>query len=171
VTATDTPNGAVGSPEPLELRDVEQFVYREARFADEHDYDAWEALWTDDGLYWVPANDDDIDPETQVSVIYDNRRRIATRLEQLRTGKRHAQSPKSRLRRTMTNVEIMGTEGEDTVVGANFMAVEAGERGRNLWAGRVTYRLRVVNGELKLAYKKVELVDNEYVLPTMSFLL
>ena len=24
-------------------------------YADEHDYDAWEALWTDDALYWVPA--------------------------------------------------------------------------------------------------------------------
>ncbi len=34
---------------------VEQFLYREARYADEHDYDAWEALWTDDALYWVPV--------------------------------------------------------------------------------------------------------------------
>ena len=34
---------------------VEQFLYREARYADECDYDAWEALWTDDALYWVPS--------------------------------------------------------------------------------------------------------------------
>jgi len=33
----------------LDLRQIEQFLYREARYADEHDYDAWEALWTDDG--------------------------------------------------------------------------------------------------------------------------
>jgi hypothetical protein len=42
----------------LDLRQIEQFLYREARYADEHDYDAWEALWTDDASYWVPAGGD-----------------------------------------------------------------------------------------------------------------
>ena len=35
------------------LREVEQFLFREARFCDEHAYDAWESLWTDDGVYWT----------------------------------------------------------------------------------------------------------------------
>src|SRR5262245_24274893 len=68
---------------PLDLRLVERFLYREARLADEHDYDGWEALWTDDGVYWVPANGDDTDPATAMSVIHDNRGRIATRIRQL----------------------------------------------------------------------------------------
>ena len=72
----------------LDLREIEQFLYAEARYADEHDYDAWEALWTDDAIYWVPAGGDLTDPSGQMSVIYDNRSRIATRLNQLRTGRR-----------------------------------------------------------------------------------
>ncbi|WP_052665756.1 aromatic-ring-hydroxylating dioxygenase subunit beta [Nitriliruptor alkaliphilus] len=162
------------SPEraTVELREVEGFLYREARFADEHDYDAWEALWTDDAIYWVPANGDEVDPSTQVSVVHDNRSRIRTRLAQLRTGKRHSQSPKSRLRRLLSNVELLGTDGGDTVVGANFVVYEARERGVTSWAGRVTYRLRRDEvGELRMAYKKVELVDNEFALPSMSFLI
>lgn len=43
----------------VDIRDVEAFLYREARYADENDYDAWEALWTDDAIYWVPAADAD----------------------------------------------------------------------------------------------------------------
>ena len=62
------------------LRGVEQFIYREARLRDEHRYDEWEALWTDDGVYWVPANGDDTDPTTQMSILFDNRPRIATRV-------------------------------------------------------------------------------------------
>lgn len=155
----------------LDLRAVEQFLCREARYADEHDYDAWEALWTDDARYWVPAGAADIDPEREVSVIYDNRSRIATRLNQLRTGKRHSQSPPSNLRRLLSNVEILGTEDGDTVVGANFLVVESRERGVELWAGRTTYRLRVVDGELRLAYKKVVLVNNADPLPTLAFLI
>ena len=94
----------------LDLRQIEQFLYREARYADEHDYDAWEALWTDDALYWVPAGGDLTEPGAQMSVIYDNRSRITTRLNQLRTGRRYAQSPPSSLRRVISNVEVLGRE-------------------------------------------------------------
>jgi benzoate/toluate 1,2-dioxygenase subunit beta len=155
----------------LDLRQVEQFVYREARYADEHDYDAWEALWTDDAVYWVPAGGDLADPGGQMSVIYDNRNRITTRLNQLRTGRRYAQTPPSSLRRVISNVELLGRDGGDTVVGANFMLAESRERGVVTWAGRITYRLRWVDGEMKLAAKQVLLVNREQPLPTLAFLI
>ena len=161
----------VAGDRELDLRQVEQFVYREARYADEHDYDAWEALWTDDALYWVPAGGDLADPGGQMSVIYDNRNRISTRLNQLRTGRRYAQTPPSRLRRVVSNVEVLGREGGDTVVGANFILAEARERGVVTWAGRTTYRLRWADGELKLAAKQVLLVNRDQPLPTLGFLI
>lgn len=153
------------------LREVEQFVYREARLADEGAYDAWEALWTDDALYWVPANGDDTDPQTQMSIIYDNRSRIATRIKQLHTGKRHAQTPPSRLRRIVSNVELLGDdEGGDVLVGANFLIYESRQRGVTLWAGRCEYRLRGGDDGWRMAGKKVVLVDNDQALYTLAFL-
>src|SRR5579872_2111673 len=89
------------------LREVEQFIYREARLADEHDYAGWEALWTDDAVYWVPSGDT-TDPMTQMSIIHDNRSRIRIRIRQLETGRRHAQAPPSQLRRMVTNIELLG---------------------------------------------------------------
>jgi len=85
------------------MSDVEQFIYREARLADENRYDEWEELWTDDGVYWVPFGSDESDPETQMSVIYDNRSRIATRIKQFKTGKRHSAIPLPRVRRGAIN--------------------------------------------------------------------
>jgi benzoate/toluate 1,2-dioxygenase subunit beta len=155
----------------VDFREIEQFLYREARYADESDYDAWEALWTDDALYWVPANGADIDPAGQVSIIYDNRNRISTRLKQLRTGKRYAQAPKSNLRRLLANVELLASEGDDLVVGANVLIFESRARGNELWGARVTYRVRRVGDELRLAYKKVVLVDNDRPIPTLGFLI
>lgn len=155
----------------VDIREIEQFIYREARFADEHDYDSWEALWTDDALYWVPAGgNSQVDPLHHVSVIYDNRRRIATRLNQLRTGKRYAQAPPSNLRRTISNIEILGTD-EDTVVGANFVLYESKPRGIETWAGRITYLLRFAEGEIKLAGKTVVLVNSAEAMPTLGFLI
>jgi 3-phenylpropionate/cinnamic acid dioxygenase small subunit len=155
------------------LREVEQFIYREARLADELEYDEWEALWTDDAIYWVPANGDDIDPTTQMSVLFDNRSRISTRIKQLQTGKRHSQNPPSRLRRLVSNIELLEPDGrsEDIPAGANFIVYESRERGVTLWAGRSEYRLRRVDDGLRMAYKKVLLVNNDRPLSTMSFLI
>jgi benzoate/toluate 1,2-dioxygenase beta subunit len=156
------------------LREVEQFVYREARLQDELEYDAWEALWTDDAVYWVPANADDSDPEREMSIIYDNRARIATRIKQLHTGKRHSQTPPSRLRRLISNVELLDPDPahpDDVRAGANFLVYESRERGVTLWAGRSEYRLRRENGEWRLAAKTVYLVNNDRPLYTLAFLI
>jgi benzoate/toluate 1,2-dioxygenase beta subunit len=173
VTAIDA--GPAAAPEPdvarPELAEIERFLIGEARLADEHDYDAWEALWTDDAIYWVPAAHPDGDPERQMSVIYDNRNRITTRLRQLRTGKRYSQSPPSSVRRVVSNVEVLDRDGTEVTVAANFVAVESRERGTEVWAGRTTYRLRTVDGELRLSYKKVVLVNGATALPTLAFLI
>lgn len=162
-------------PQGWEMREVEQFLFREARLADENDYDAWEALWTDDALYWVPVDGEGDHPRANVSIIFDNRSRIATRLKQVRTGKRYAQAPPSTLRRIIGNVELIGgrpgAAGVDLEVGANFIALESRARGNELWGGRTTYRLRRVEGAIRLVYKKVVLVDNERALPTLGFLI
>jgi 3-phenylpropionate/cinnamic acid dioxygenase small subunit len=160
------------------LREVEQFLYREARLADEHDYDAWEALWTDDGVYWVPAHhqvgSDDADPERQMSIIYDNRNRISTRIKQLKTGKRHAQTPASRLRRLVSNVELLEPDParpDDVRAGANFVVYESRDRGVTIWAGRYEYRLRRTDDGLRLAAKTAFLVNNDRPLNTLAFLI
>jgi 3-phenylpropionate/cinnamic acid dioxygenase small subunit len=151
---------------------IEQFLYLEARLADEGDYDGWEALWTDDGVYWIPANGDDIDPTTQMSIVYDNRSRIGLRVRQLKHDKRHAQNPRSRLRRILGNVEVLEGDaaGADVAVGANFIVYESRERGTTVWGGRTEYRLRRVDGQWRMARKKVMLVDNDRPLSTLAFL-
>jgi benzoate/toluate 1,2-dioxygenase subunit beta len=175
-SAIRTPAALGPEPEGFDRHTVEQFLYREARLADEGDYDAWEALWTDDALYWVPVGGEGADPQQHMSVIYDNRNRISTRVKQLRTGKRYAQAPPSNLRRLLSNIEFLGGRqnpdgGIDLEVGANFLAIESRSRGMRLWGGRTTYRLRRRGDDMLLAYKKVVLVDNDQPLPTLGFLI
>jgi 3-phenylpropionate/cinnamic acid dioxygenase small subunit len=153
------------------LAEVGQFIYREARLQDEHEYDAWEALWTDDAIYWVPSGGQNPDPEKQVSIIFDNRSRISTRVKQFHTGRRHSQNPPSDLRRTVSNIEITAVEGDEYSVGANFVVYESRERGITTWAGRSEYVLRRVDGELMMARKKVVLVGNDRPIYTLAFLI
>lgn len=161
------------TPSPLMpelLREVEQFLFLEARLADEHRYEAWEALWTDDGVYWVPANGEDCDPERDMSIIYDNRSRISLRIKQLMTGKRHTQEPQSQLRRLISNVEVVSDKKGDVHAAANTIIFETNQRGDTLWGARTEYRLRSNGAGFKIAYKKVTFVNNEKAIYTLSFL-
>lgn len=94
----------------VDRQQIENFLYREARLMDENAYDEWFALWTDDALYWVPANEDDIDPQRHVSIIYEDKMRLEDRIARLKSGAAYAQDPKSRMRRVIANIEI--EEGE-----------------------------------------------------------
>ena len=147
---------------------IEQFLYREARLQDEHCYDEWEALWAEDALYWVPAGGDD--PATQVSYIYDNRSRIASRIRQLKTGRRHAQAPQSKLRRAISNIEF--STGDNVVdVGSNLMLVESRHGKQTLWAGRTTHKLRPEGDGFRMVLKKIELVNRDDPIGNLAFLI
>ncbi len=149
---------------------VEQFLYREARLMDERSYDAWESLWTDDGVYWVPANGEDTDPERDVSLVYDNRARLTTRIARLKSEKAHSQDPPSRLVRVVSNVEIETSEPEYRVH-STFVLVESRPDRRVTWAARVAHHLRPESEALRIAFKKVVLVDNDQELTSLDFLL
>lgn len=153
------------------LEEATQFIYREARLQDEHRYDDWEALWTDDGVYWVPANGEGGDPEQVMSIIYDNRSRIALRIRQYHTGKRFSQTPQSRLRRLVSNIEVLEDDGSELSVGSNVLIFENQTRGDVLWAARTEYLLRRVDGGLRMVRKKVNLVNNADALYSMAFLI
>jgi 3-phenylpropionate/cinnamic acid dioxygenase small subunit len=162
------------TPQPVDralLDEVTQFIYREARLQDDHAYDEWESLWTDDGIYWIPANGQGLDPENEMSIVYDNRSRIALRVAQFHTGKRLSQTPKSRLRRIVSNIEILSADTSSVRVSSNAMVFESSLRGDTIWASRNEYSLRRSAAGWRMALKKVILVNNENALYSMAFLI
>lgn len=160
-----------GLDELVRYHGITQFLYQEARLQDEHRFQDWEALWTDDAVYWLPANGENTDPERDMSILYDNRSRIGLRIRQFLTGKRYSQMPVSRLRRVIGNIEVLGDEPGGTRVTANMLLYESHRRGQIMWAARNEYLLRLVEGQWRLAFKKVALVNNDSPLTTMAFLM
>jgi benzoate/toluate 1,2-dioxygenase beta subunit len=154
---------------------VADFLYMEARLADEARYGEWLALWTDDGVYWVPASTDpDADPERHLSHIYDNRARLDTRIRLLQTGVRHSQEPASLMRRLISNIEVESAADGELVTRSNFVLAELAVQAKHelhWWAGRATHRLRRVDGALRMRRKTVVLVNAAEPLPNLAFLL
>ena len=154
----------------LDRPTVEAFLYREARLMDAHRYEEWLALFADDALYWIPSNEDEIDPRRQVSIAYANRQDLGLQIARLASGKAYTQDPPVRLCRVVANVEVEPEEdGEATVHSVvHIYAVRAG-RERTI-AGRVVHRLRARGGEIRIVRRKVELAANDEVLGDLTFL-
>jgi 3-phenylpropionate/cinnamic acid dioxygenase small subunit len=153
-------------------QEVADFIFREAELADCHAFDEWLALWTKDALYWVPCNEDDVDPRSHVNILYEDLDKIEMRLFRLKGKRAHAQQPKSRLARVVSNIRIAGTDANgDIVANANFVIGEVRLNRQEVWIGRLRYVLRREAGKLKMAQKKVMLLGNDMPVANLTFII
>jgi 3-phenylpropionate/cinnamic acid dioxygenase small subunit len=150
---------------------VESFLYYEARLMDEGRYEEWLLLWTEDAQYWVPCNEDDIDPARHVSIIYDDRDRLVQRVERLQSGSVLAQQPKPRMRRLISNIEVVARNGAELTTHSNFMLAIARAGTKQLWTGRSIHNLRTEGDSFKIARKKVLLIESDQEIPLLQFLI
>jgi 3-phenylpropionate/cinnamic acid dioxygenase small subunit len=77
-------------------QDLIDFVVREARLLDEKQYEAWNALFTDDAYYWVPLVPDQQDGVNHTSHLYEDKLLRELRIERLKSPRAYSQQPPSR---------------------------------------------------------------------------
>jgi benzoate/toluate 1,2-dioxygenase beta subunit len=119
----------------------------------------------------VPANSDDYDPHDHLSLIYDDRARLQDRVDRLKSGAAWAQEPNSRMRRLISNIEIEPSEpGSDITVRSNFVLGELRYGIQTAYFAAQVHRLRVTAEGLKLAGKKVMLINNDEPIHNLTFL-
>jgi len=102
--------------------EVEDFLYHEAALLDDWKLDEWQALLADDATYYVPPNDQlESDHRTTLFLVADDRERIRQRIIRINDPNCHAEYPRSRTRRLISNVRILAVEGDLITVAANFV--------------------------------------------------
>jgi benzoate/toluate 1,2-dioxygenase subunit beta len=154
----------------VDHRRVENFIYREARLMDENAYDEWLSLWANEALYWVPVSAEETDPAQHISIIYDDRSRLESRIARLRSGYAHSQDPKSRMCRVVSNIEIEEGSGGEIVARSNFVLGEVRRGKQDVFIGRTIHKLRPDGDSFKILFKKVLLVNSEEFIDNLTFL-
>lgn len=115
-----TPNGLTSAvigrtapPDAARVRDhavisaVAQFLFDEAALLDEWRLEQWLALFHPDAFYLIPTPEDlSDDPATTLHLVHDSMNTLAGRVERLKSKHAHAESPRSRTRRQITNVRV-----------------------------------------------------------------
>jgi 3-phenylpropionate/cinnamic acid dioxygenase small subunit len=114
-------------------RQVERFLYREARLLDERKLDEWLDLLAEDLTYWMPMRrnikfgDWDLEftsADTEINWFDEGKDVLAGRIRQLNTGVHWPEEPVSRFEHLITNVEVVGVEGDQIQVNSKFFCYQ-----------------------------------------------
>lgn len=149
-----------------------RLLEREARLLDQLRYEDWLAMYAPECIYWVPSTPQAGDPRREISVMFDDRRRLEDRVYRLRTGFAWSQAPTSRTVRLITNVEVFATARDDArMLRSNFLISEFwGDETRILtgWAGHHVVR---DGADWKIRAKQVNLIDCDQCIRNPSIIL
>ena len=168
------------------IRDVEQFLYREARLLDERRFHEWLELFTDDVRYWMAGRstryprsskaitvsdpqrrqESDVDVEDELAILDETKVTLAGRVARLDTGMAWAEDPPSRTRHIITNIEVEpGDTASELRVYCNFVVYRTrAETEQDFYIGARQDILRSVDGSWKIAHRKLVL-DQNVLLP------
>src|SRR5215813_463582 len=147
------------SQQPLNSIRCEQFLLHEARLLDDGRFDEWLALFTTDAWYWVPSEPGQADPFETVSLIYDDRRLLETRVRRLASPRMYSQEPRSRTSRIVAGVTIEANDRTSCTVRSKFMMVEYRREQQRIFAGTAYHRLVQSDRRIMIEWKRIDLVN------------
>ncbi|HMN70260.1 MAG TPA: aromatic-ring-hydroxylating dioxygenase subunit beta [Rhodoblastus sp.] len=161
--------------DPTLQYEIEQFLFEEAELLDSGDFSAWLDLFTDDCHYWMPVRETTADlkdstrGEDELAIFDDDKPFLMARVDRLvKTPMAHAEQPRSRTRRLITNVRIVGAEDEFVTVAANILVYQSRlERTESMFVGRRIDVLRR-NGRGWLISKRKIILDQTMLPRTLS---
>lgn len=146
---------------PVSREQLIDFVYDEARMLDEGRFDDWLALWLDDGYYWMPLDYKQTDPHLVTSLLYEDMFMLRLRVERLNGARTFSQKPKSRCHHVIQRPFVDVMEGERFVTNTSMHYVETRLDEQFLLALTAIHELRLVDGTLRIANKRVDLLNSD----------
>lgn len=140
--------------------EIHHLIRTETACLNNDDLDSWISLFTDDGHYWMPLEEEHADPEKHDSLVYDNRALMAMRKYNLGNPLSPSMQVKVRSVRILSDIEIrMVDESDDEVDVSAFVIAVIHQQQKNYYAGKLSYRLVNSDNGLKIKMKRVDLVD------------
>jgi len=137
------------------LREVEAFLYREARMLEDNRFDDWLKCFTDDVRYWMPIQESTdgssgSGTESDTFALFDeDKKSLELRVLRIKTGAAHAEVPPSTTQRLITNFLVYQER--------------RGQHGVTFFGKRDDV-FKQIQGDFKIAERRVDLAQK--ILPT-----
>jgi 3-phenylpropionate/cinnamic acid dioxygenase small subunit len=166
----------------LLVREIEEFLYREAELLDERRFDEWLDLFTEDARYWMPlrrnvkfgehALRENTREQRDVAWFDEGKETLAKRVQQINTGIHWGEEPLSRVCHMVSNVQILASSPEEVTVKSRFLVYRNRLQDEtDILAGKREDTLRAVDGGWKIARRTIILDQNVLLAKNLSFFL
>jgi 3-phenylpropionate/cinnamic acid dioxygenase small subunit len=151
-------------------QDLIAFVVHEARLLDAKRFEEWNALFTDDAIYWVPLVPDQEDGLNHTSHMYEDKLLRELRIERLKSPRAFSQQPASRCHHLLQTptVEIFDAEAGHFVVRSEFHYTESQGDELQFYVGTFFHHLTLQDGALRMTLKRVNLLNCDAALPAVQ---
>ncbi len=155
---------------PITRQDLIDFVVRECRLLDAKRYGEWNALFSDDGIYWVPLAPDQPDGIQHTSHMYEDKLLRDLRIERFSSPRAFSQQPPSRCHHLLQvpTVETFDGESNHYVTRTEFHYTEAQGDELLFLVGSFFHHLTVEDGGLRMTLKRVDLLNCDAALPAVQ---
>ncbi|MEJ3598084.1 benzoate 1,2-dioxygenase small subunit [Pseudomonas bubulae] len=146
---------------------VRDFLYREARYLDDGQWDQWLELYAADASFWMPCWDDNDrlteDPQSEISLIwYGSRGGLEDRVFRIKTERSSATVPDTRTSHNLSNIEIVDQADGLCQVRFNWHTLSFRYKTTDSYFGTSFYTLDMRAPQPLIKAKKVVL-KNDYV--------
>ena len=142
-----------------DIKGLEQFIYHEARLLDEQNWIEWNALFAEDGEYWVPASHEQPDPRNHVSLIYETELLRAVRIKRFKHPNAFSLQPKPRSVHIVSNVMLDDYDEDHCIVTSRFIMFQYRREEQDIFGGTYTHDLARVGDSYRIRKKRVDLVN------------
>ena len=168
-----TPSGGLAKPGLGAMptrQDLIDFVVHEARLLDAKRFAEWNALFTDDGFYWIPLVPDQQDGINHTSHLYEDKLLRDLRVERLNSPRAFAQQPPSRCHHLLQTpaVEQFDQTANRFVMRTEFHYTETQGDELQFFVGTFFHHLTLRNGVLRMTLKRVNLLNCDAALPAVQ---
>lgn len=146
-------------------REIEHFLFHEARLLDDRRFHEWVEVFTEDARYWMPVRGDragdtpasEFAKEHELAFFDETKETLRQRAQKLDTGMAWAEEPRSRTRHLVTNIEAYEADGPAQVkVYCNFIVYRTRlETKEDIFVGRREDLLKQENNSWKIAERKI----------------
>ena len=149
------------------LENIAQFLYREARFLDDEQWDDWLSCYAPSASFWMPAWDDDDklteDPQSEISLIYyPDRQGLEDRVFRIKTERSSATMPDTRTTHNIANIEIIARDGDKVTVRFNWNTLSFRYKNSYSYFGMSRYEIDFSFEQPQILTKYVVL-KNDYI--------
>ena len=144
----------------MELQhEVEQFLYRQSELLDTRQWQGWIDLFTDEGVYWMPADPAHKHWDGMPSIFAEDKNLMHVRMKRVLHPDAWSQRALWGTNHVVSNVVIEKMDGIDVHVRSRFHMMELRRDDVRHFAGAYRHHLKKTDDGFRIALQRVDMTN------------